>query len=198
MNSKQTRQSALELDLEAIRSTWQGLRRDEPPELLDQSLRNAARRQLESRKRQRSLRWLGSLATAAVIVLALAIVVQQDQQGPVPPTATTDGFRLDQAVTAEKSVSDEAAQKQEPARAEPGLQRAAPAAASEGLPAINGSTAPMAPEEADADLAPPSPEEWIERMRQLRQTGRQQELRAQLQAFREAWPDHPLPPDLQE
>ncbi len=55
----------------------------EPPDLLDQAVLNAARRQLERSRRRRSMGWLGAFATAAVVVLALTIVVRQDLPGPV-------------------------------------------------------------------------------------------------------------------
>jgi hypothetical protein len=172
---------AFEQDLDTVHAAWQGLRHEEPPALLDQSVRNAARLALASRNRGRSLRWIGALATAAIVVLALAIVVQQDQVGPVPPAPRTDGFRLDDAAPAAKSASDEIAAEQGPARGEPRLQPAAPASL----------------QEADALQPPPTADEWIEQMRQLRQTGRLDELRVQMEAFRQTWPDYPLPPDLQ-
>jgi hypothetical protein len=42
-----------------------------------------------------------------------------------------------------------------------------------------------------------SPELWIERLRQLRADGDESALRRELAAFRERYPDYPLPPDLE-
>jgi len=182
---------SLEQDLETIRAAWEPLQKDEPPDLLDQSVRNAARRALPSRGRRRPLRWLGSLATAAVVLLAVAVVIQQDQQGPVPPMPKSDGFRLDDAVRTEGHASDATAEEQEPGRAEIRLQRASPVAESEAASA-------MLKEAMEADEAVLAPEAWVERLLQLQQAGRREELQAELDAFREAYPGYQLPPELQE
>ena len=68
-----------EQDLEMIWSALPELESVEPPDLLDQSVLNAARRELTATRR-RPVRWFGGLATAAVVVLALSIVIQQDQK----------------------------------------------------------------------------------------------------------------------
>ncbi len=72
-----------EQDLEVIRSALPDLDSAEPPELLDQAVLNSARRDLATTSRQPA-RWIGAIATAAVVVLALSIVVQQDQKTPEP------------------------------------------------------------------------------------------------------------------
>ena len=186
-------------DLETIRAAWQVLQQDEPPKLLDQSVRNQARRALPARRRLRSLHWLGSLATAAVVILAVAIVIQQDQQGPVPPVPKSDGFRLDEAADTEERVGETRAIEQDPGSTEIMLQRAAPAAASERMPPIAEEAVPGVLEEAmEADAAAPAPEDWVERLLQLQQAGRQEEFRAELEAFRQAYPRYPLPPALRE
>ena len=64
---------------EALGAAWTKLEQTEPPDMLDQAILNAARRDLEQRTRRVRRRWLGALTTAAVVVLALAITVQQDQ-----------------------------------------------------------------------------------------------------------------------
>lgn len=55
----------------------------EPPAMIDQAIRNMAHREVE--KRKSPLRWLSGLATAAILVLAVSIVLQQ-QPGPVEMT----------------------------------------------------------------------------------------------------------------
>lgn len=190
---------SLEQDLTALRAAWQELQQEEPPDLLDQSVRNAARRALPPRSRRRSLRWLGSLATAAVVVLAVSIVIQQDQEGPTPPMPKSDGYRLDKATSAEKRAGDETAAEQEPGRAELMLQRAPSAAPGERPTPREGTVPPAVLEEAlEKDATVSTPEDWVRRMLQLAQAGRHEELRAELDAFREAYPDYPLPPELQE
>jgi len=186
-------------DFEAIRAAWEVLQKDEPPDLLDQAVRNAARRALPTRGRRRSLRWLGSLATAAVVVLALTIVIQQDQQGPVPPIPKSDGLRLDDAVGKGDRASDATAGEQEPGHAEIKLQRAPAAATSERSPPVESKAASAVLEEAmEADEALLAPEDWVERLLQLKQACRRDELRAELEAFREAYPRYHLPAELQE
>jgi hypothetical protein len=39
--------------------------------------------------------------------------------------------------------------------------------------------------------------EWLQRVRSLRDAGRLDDARERLHAFRERWPDYPLPEDLQ-
>jgi len=187
----------LEQDLEPIRSAWRELQRDEPPQLLDQSVRNAARRALPDRNRRSSLRWLGSLATAAVVVLALAIVIRQDQQGPVPPALETDGFQLDtRSKRSEKMADEGVAADAAPGPAELRLERAAPAAANDSRQELDATTMP--PVLLENEAAAPGPDAWIDRMLQLQQAGRLDELTAELAAFRKAYPEHPLPPELRE
>ena len=189
---------SLEQDLAALSAAWRELQQEEPPDLLDQSVRNAARRAQSTGNRWRSMRWLGSLATAAVVVLAVSIVIQQDQEGPTPPVPRSDGYRLDKATSAEKRASDATVVEQETGRAELMLQRA-PSAAGESPAPTEGTVAPAALEEAmESDATLPAPEDWIRRMLQLEQAGREEELRLELKAFREAYPDYPLPPGLQE
>jgi len=187
-----------EEDLDAIRHAWQGLQPVEPPDLIDQSVRTAARRALPARNRWQSMRWIGSLATAAVVVLALAIVIQQDQEGPVPPMPKTDGFRLDEsAKTAAKGASEADVVEQASSQAELRSERAPPPAAAEDPTARDAVTTTLqATHEESAPVI--EPKAWIEEMLRLQQAGRLQELRAEVEAFRKAWPDHPLPPELQD
>ena len=79
----------LERDLETMQSAWDRSEDDpvsgsEPPELVDMSVMNAARRDLERDRKRRPLRWLGGFATATVVVLAVGVVLQQDPSVPEP------------------------------------------------------------------------------------------------------------------
>jgi hypothetical protein len=51
-------------------------------------------------------------------------------------------------------------------------------------------------EDAAKAEAPRAPEVWLEEIRRLRAEGRAAEADEALAAFRRAWPDYPLPPDL--
>lgn len=48
---------------------------------------------------------------------------------------------------------------------------------------------PQDPAQRDAE----GPEQWIERIEALMENGRDQEARMEMEAFKKAWPDHPLP-----
>ena len=86
----------LEQDLELLRAAWPEPDASEPPGLVDQGIMNMARRELASQgSGRRPVRWLSAFATAAIVVLALTVVIQQDQQ-PVPlAPAEQDGFMID-------------------------------------------------------------------------------------------------------
>jgi hypothetical protein len=190
-------------DLSAVQSAWSELEQCEPPELLDQAVLNAARRQIERSRRRRSMGWLGAFATAAVVVLTLAIVVRQDLPGPVLTPPETDGFRLDLDAAAPKGATGEAKiMHDEPAvplEQAKRMSSAAPAA-SEAPRLLREERQAVSPEtietlEADAEEIP-DPEAWIECLLKLHEAGRADELEAELAAFRRAWPDYPLPPEL--
>jgi hypothetical protein len=234
---KDSETRAIEQDLEVVRQAWAGLEPSEPPELLDQAVLNTARRELEGNAKRRSLGWLGAFATAAVVVLALAIVVQQHDQAPVPPVLKSDGFKLEApaALPASKAGeidTDQSLHNPEIAAGdELRMQRAAPGAAAvtsitpeqptaavrlqteKSLDVAESRTLSAAREDRetskeviaadeavqdvaaeDARLA--GPEAWIKRLLQLKQEGRDEEFRNELTAFRSAYPDHPLPPEL--
>lgn len=86
-----------ERDLEAVQSAWEAMEKAEPPDLVDQAVLNTARRDLEPPKEKRPLRWLGGFATAAVVVLAVSVVVQQNQTVPEPPSLENGGVQMDAA-----------------------------------------------------------------------------------------------------
>jgi hypothetical protein len=221
--------SEFDQDLEAIRSVWSPMEQREPPDLVDQAVLNTARRELGGRRRP--LRWLGAFATASVIVLTLAIVIQQD---PAPPVVAeeADGLKLERPMRAEPRSKANGT-------ADPGIPTAAaaPAAAPVSAPAATRSMPVTAAEESgfndsdqalqsrvlserrmEAAAAKESPEaeaptmlekearddillpaeEWIARLLQLRENGQEVRLTEELAAFLEAYPDHPLPPELVE
>jgi hypothetical protein len=202
-----------EQDLEVVRSAWSGREKVEPPELLDQAVLNTARRELDARRKRRPLRWLGGFATATVVVLALTIIIQQDQQ---PTLEKTDGFMLDQAAPVarkKESKRDDRVEMAAPERAagqiipESGQRtefRAQTSAAPQADPGSNAASITVAEEIV---IAPAEPEKganrileaeaWIERLVLLRETQQDEKLVLELAAFREAYPDYPLPPELE-
>jgi len=158
-----------EQDLEAVRSAWSGLEKTEPPDLLNQAVLNTARRELKARRRSRPLRWLGGFATATVIVLALTIVIQHDEQQTPPDLKKTNGFMLQEdAPVARKKEMRSVAEEMSDSLAQPAR-------------------------EADGDR---EADAWIERLLLLRETRQDEKLVEELAAFREAFPDYPLPPEL--
>ena len=174
-----------EQDLEAVRSAWSGLKQTDPPELLNQAVLNAARRELGTRRKSRPLRWLGGFATAAVIVLALTIVIQQDEQSPARVLEKTNGFKLDQAAPVARKME---------------AKRSAAATA---VPASDAAVMAVAEEMSDSPSEPskeadriPEADAWIERLLLLWETQQDERLVQELAAFREAYPDYTLPPEL--
>lgn len=159
-----------EQDLEAVRSAWSGLEKTEPPDLLNQAVLNTARRALEVRRKSRPLRWLGGFATATVIVVALTIVIQQDEQQIPPALEKTNGFMLNQdaPVAHKKEMKKSVAEEMSDSLAQP----------------------------AREDDRVPEADAWIERLLLLRETRQDEKLVEELAAFREAFPDYPLPPEL--
>ena len=194
---KQGPDGSYQEDLDIARSAWPHLEQVEPPELLDQAVLNAARRAAANPPRRRSVRWLGALATAAVVVLTLTLVVRQDPQGPAPPVPETDGFELELRAVAPEAV------RESPSR----YQEAAPRAASKAaLPprqdalAQDEAAAPVAAADAvgEEDAAVLGPEAWVEHMLNLRDAGHSDQLNQELAAFRKTYPDFVLPPELLE
>lgn len=56
--------------------------------------------------------------------------------------------------------------------------------------------APMSESEAAANEALPNPEEWIDHLISLQRSGQHEQFEIELSAFRETYPDYPLPPEL--
>ena len=221
--SESSQGSEFDQDLEAIRAAWPPMEEREPPELLDQAVINTARR--EHGGRRRPLRWMGAFATASVIILALAIVIQQD---PVPPMVTneTDGLKLERPTPEEtrEKAGDAPALRTPPAAAAPAASRAMKVTAEEESGFGDRDREPermtLSEQQLEMDAAatqePPetgavigldkksrddgslTAEDWIERLLQLRASGQEDRLTEELAAFREAYPDHPLPPELLE
>lgn len=197
-NSPVADKDGLEREIEALREPWSALRADEPPALLDQAVRNASRRALERGRRPgRRLRWLGGLATAAVAVLAISLLyLQPDVPRQVAPGG--DGFRLDEAPPAQqrKGRAEQAPKREHiTARSAP-VAEEADAAAAPAPAAASVAVAEEAEPSRDAAGEFPDPEAWIAEMLELQQRGESALLASELERFRAAYPDHPLPTEL--
>lgn len=192
-----------ERDLEAVEAAWRRVSAEEPPKLVDQAVRNRARLELE-RGRPRRLRWIGHFATAGVVVLAVSLLLLQDW-GPAPVPGDGE-LRLERAAdeaapvreSTERMMAPKGAPAAEPAEAPERRAlnaRSSPVAAPMAAPAAAQAVEPAALAE-DAPAEARDPEGWIEELLALKAAGHTDELEAGLAAFRAAWPDHPLPPEL--
>lgn len=70
-------------DLEQITRAYKSIEQQEPPELLDQAVINSAHRAVEKKPGWMQFGWLHGLSTAAVIVLAISLILQQRETSPV-------------------------------------------------------------------------------------------------------------------
>ena len=191
-----------EQDLKAVRSAWSGLEQTDPPELLNQAVLNTARRELNTRRRSRPLRWLGGFATATVIVLALTIVIQHEEQQTTPSLKKTNGFKLDQTDPAASKSEVDRDDFEETARREQADRQLSPMSSEEAESRMKRSVAEeMSDSLAESEKATdsiPEADAWIERLLLLRETQQDEKLIQELAAFREAYPDYVLPPELHD
>ncbi len=184
---------------ESLEHAWRDLEHPEPPALVDQGILNRARAAVDRPHSNRpwSFGWIHTVTTAAVIVLGVTLLLQFRE--PAPPTdfpapAASPPAEHDAATAKTRLMERQAA---EPMRQE--SRSVAPAAAEPETAADSGVAAARLANEAmsiaeDAnDLAP---EQWLEDIRALVEAGQLEAARASLDAFREAWPDHPVPDGL--
>ena len=200
-------------DLEQVFSAMPELEATEPPEMVDQAVLNMARRVLERRPRRRPMRGLGAFATATVVLLSVSIVLQQDPNPPAGqlPSSEQNGISLEKRKKQEADgktdadVSNSLRRDETPDRpietAAAPVQEAA-VMAEKSVTRRSASTAENSYPDVVEDLVEsedvPAPEEWIERLLLLHQSGLHEKLEEELAAFRQAYPDHPLPPQLQD
>jgi len=203
MSSDPRAPGAMEEDLKTVESAWSSLHSVEPPELLDRAVLNAARRAVERPPRRRH--WLAAFATVSVVVLALAVVVQQEQEpdevpqrlerdAATPPLAdqSADGA-ADSAMIPARRTAESSATEFRATQSEPAPPTAAKAASPDTLDLeeeayFGGQQAP----EREAR----TPEAWIEELRQLKSSGDTQSFERELTEFRQAYPNYALPADL--
>lgn len=198
----------LERDLEAIRTALSGGDDPQPPDLLNQAVLNAARRELAGRNkrwlRRFPVRWMGAFATASVVVLALGLIVQQEQESAVITGSEADRARLRSEATLEesKTVKQEPLMSKSTDRDDPAVRSTAPMAAAPARTAEfaveKAADEPALPEREDASEEVRTPEEWIALMLELKASNQLTRLSEELEEFRSVYPDYPLPAGLRD
>ena len=182
-----------------------------PPELVDLAIRNMAERELVNKPwytlpGQWSSGKLAVLTTAAVVVLTLTVFIQQPQIGPtvVQPESSkeADSTTDPDAVGRLRSTPQPAAT--EPASSPFALEKKAQA--SEDQYRERRQIRQATPKELnetllmeaimDEEETIPDPASWLTNIQSLKEAGELEAYHQELEAFRQAWPDYPLPPDL--
>jgi hypothetical protein len=199
-----------------ISQRYRELGAEEPSAELDRAILGAARRAT------RRHRWYSSLAAAAVLIFAVAVVVQIERQppdqAPMSEPSTPAG-----AAPAQDKVEPPAAQfaPEPPPRAERTPAAPAPAPAPASAPDANiaapaaGVAAETERKRADETRAAPAlqhpmaasrsaatnlqadvsetPDQWLARIARMRELGRDDEADKELARFRERYPDYRIP-----
>jgi hypothetical protein len=203
---KQKADDRLERDLEEIRAVLSNEDRPEPPDLLNQAVLNAARRELAGRDkhwlRRLPVRWMGAFATASVVILALGLIVQQEQESPGLTGAEADRAKLEIKAPLEESkdaagkqLMSENTDRDDAARLRAAPMAAAPARTAE-FAAEEAADEPALLEKEFATEEVPTPEDWIDLMLDLKSSNQPARLSEELEAFRAVYPDYPLPAGL--
>jgi hypothetical protein len=175
----------------------------------------------------RAPHWAVPVGLAATLVLSFTLLLQTSapaampephSEPVVPPTVTVNGAVNDSMISRERTsvraevvVEPAVLAKAIPAvppPPPPAMNTAAAADTSADVAAVAMAAAP-APAEAAAGSAaagsdaervagaPLAPHVWLQRIERLRSRGLDTETRQELQAFRQQYPDHPLPAALQ-
>jgi len=178
---------------------YRATRLEEPSAELDRAVLMEARRALTRRRR----RWLVPLSTAAVLVLGLSLTlyeIEAPRPTAVEPPAATQS--MGEAVPASPAAGAMNDQAQE--RPMMKLQRsAAPRALPEAEEAVSEKarsverdllTTPAAGAKAEFG---DDPDAWVARQMELLERGDEETLRTELAAFRQRYPDYPLPAPLE-
>lgn len=181
-----------------VSQRYRELPREEPPRDVDDAILAASRRASAPRR----FAWYVPLATAAIIVLAVAVTVHLERPRPdlevaEAPVAARAPQREEQpqASKREKSAPREDARLADLYKPTPAApQPAAPPAAAPSR-AENQST--MGERRAATDrvaaAAARSPEQWLQGIADLRRQGRHEEADRELAEFRKRHPDYRIP-----
>lgn len=181
---------------------YRELGNEEPPPGLDESIVSAARRAAEHPHAPLVTpsgrhRWYFSLGAAAVIVLAVAVTYQMQQEQPDP-------FATGVSREAVKSPANGRAREPAPPAADSSATARPEAATQAETSGRQGAAAPEArmrrDEAAARSLAKPmqapvveTPERMLERIVELRQQGKNEEAERLLAELRRRYPDYRIP-----
>ncbi|MCU7810162.1 MAG: hypothetical protein KZQ77_02855 [Candidatus Thiodiazotropha sp. (ex Notomyrtea botanica)] len=208
----QQRNSTNDLQLSEL---YRASRNEQPADELDKAILAQAHAQARSRRR----RWMVPLSTAAVILLGTTLTLTLVQ----PPVSTQLPDEENDAMS--DALEEMAPKASSPPAAAPAMKRQAVAPAGE-PPVLELQSAMPSRAEMDADVLAPmerrasekkrekssfgqamaeketveavqTPEAWINDMRSLLRDRKVDALELELKAFRERYPDTPLPPELE-
>ncbi|MDX8404103.1 MAG: hypothetical protein R8K54_06820 [Mariprofundaceae bacterium] len=224
MNDPHQGKKANDLHDESLANLYQQTRIEEPPMALDSVILSEARKSVEKAKEKpiwNRIGWIPSLATAAVALLTVSLVIQTGQEHPesmapamidaAPMQEQGMAIEEDEQPVPAKQTVEEKDQQAPTAKAKRMLKierraadvqqfKAAPAPTqSEGMASDMMVTEPevlgaaRARSSAKAEL---SIDEWLKQIRDLIQAGKLDEARKSLEAFKKAHPDYSLPEDI--
>jgi len=197
-------------DQQQVEARYLTLEQAHPPAMLDQAILNKARQAVESRPvRPWNFGWMHATATTAVLVLGLTLVLQHrsevsqplsGQNGTVSeqsesvtvPTESEETLFLDS--TAELDKRDDEAFRAPNRQESPQAKIVgATSADKKALDKFNEKLDQRAMEPAPG---PDNPEDWIAAILELKRSGQVDAWQMELEMFRLAFPDYPLPEEL--
>ncbi len=212
----QNEDNELDRDIGKVSSNWARLGKEDPPDLLDRAVLNRAKRELESPgiagRKPWVFRWPGAFATAAVVLLALTLVLEQEQHAPTPVLKKVDGFGIDldgSAARKKANLNEAAPEESVIHESQPDETPAAKAGSEARLNPLRLESASIraVAEQDSAGIASgpgksvdevPAADAWIDQLLQLKKTHQDQALAEELTRFRAIYPDYPLPPELDD
>jgi hypothetical protein len=193
-----------------ISQRYRELGKEEPPPELDRAILAASRRATSR------YRWYSSLAAAAVLIFAVALVVQIERQppdqvlmsAPSTPVAAPPSDKQEPEAPAAKPAPRrraEPAPQLAPAPApEPNANVAVPAAGTAAEeerkrvdeiragPQAQRSMAARSAADVQANLVE-TPDQWLARIARMRELGQDEQADKELARFRERYPDYRIP-----
>ena len=157
----------------------------EPPAELDRIVLANAREAIRIRNAPapfRFARWAVPFAAVATLVLSFAVLLHL---GLLSPRVTREVRKIETDL--------DMAQPPQEASAEVAADSAAPSPAVAANAAAAPATAPAEPERVAKRAKQEDPKTWLKRIEALRTQGKASEADRELETFRKAWPDYPVP-----
>lgn len=187
-------------DLAEVERAYRALGGEELPPGVDRAVLERARATRRARRPWSwNLGWAHTLATTAVVVLALTLLLRVLGEDPLRDEPALPLEIRDAVAPTEQRLDEKARAATESIATAPGdgtLGEVESADRLNHVPRTMKREEDRADEDAAAGAAPLAPGDWLERIRALHRSGQPERALEELRAFREAWPDHPLPPDL--